>query len=158
MGGVSNDRSLTSSMLIMSVFQTCKNSRKDECADEEDHESRSDHVTAMLLMFSTLSCRKLHVALFAMNMRLRLENSCDSLYERFRCVHGCRGRAGRSVGVAMGVRVKFDIVVLCDRDILRSLSAELYSLIIHLLPGEHTLDAEPAGAYRFTGWSPKTSS
>jgi hypothetical protein len=92
---------------------------EDESANKCNHKRRSYHGTAMPFVLSTLSCSQLDVALFAVYMWLWLKHTCDGLNNRLgrSCWSGCR--AGRGMDVLVRVRVKFDIIVLCDCCILR---------------------------------------
>jgi hypothetical protein len=91
---------------------------EDESAKKCNHKRRSYHSTAMSFVLSTLPCSQLDVALFAVHMWLWLEHTCDGLNNRLgrSCWSGCRARRGMDVLVR--VRVKFNIIVLCNCCIL----------------------------------------
>jgi hypothetical protein len=130
---------------------------KDECTQEAYHKGRGYHAATMLLVLSTLSRCELYVALFAMDMGLWLEHSCYGLNKRLGCIVCLRSRQGRDVGVLMAVGMEFDIVILCYYSVLMGVSADISGIKWHRIRGL-TAEVDSDGVYRFTGWSPNTSS
>jgi hypothetical protein len=145
-------------MSLASDNHACGYDTKDESAEKTDHKGRSYHGAAMTFVCSTFSCSQLDVALFAVHMWFWLENACDGLNNGFgRICCWCGRRAVRGVDRLVGMRVKFDIIVLCNCCILNIRSAR-YLSEEGLESCKRTPDVDPDGVYRLTGWSLKTSS
>lgn len=77
---VEDEYSLMTTVLFP-VHVTDQNDTKYKGTSKSYHESRSHHTAAMSFVLTSQASGLLNVALLAMNMRLRLENTGDSLRE-----------------------------------------------------------------------------
>jgi hypothetical protein len=73
----------------------------------------------MPLVLAALARSELDIALLTVYVWFRPEHACDCFDNRLGCNRRWRFRARRSVDVFVGVRDKFNIVVLGDCSILR---------------------------------------
>jgi hypothetical protein len=68
---------------LMSVDNSHGYDSEDEGTQKTDHERRCNHRAAMFLILPSLACCGLNVALFAVDMRFRLEHTSNRGYDRF---------------------------------------------------------------------------
>jgi hypothetical protein len=107
-------------MPLMLVYRVCDCNAQEERACECDHEGYRYHCAAMSLVRAALTRGELDIALLTVYVWFRSQHARDRFDNRARCIRDRRRGAGRSVSVFVGVREKFNIVVLSYCSILRT--------------------------------------
>jgi hypothetical protein len=106
-------------MPLRLVYHVCDRNSEEQGTRECYHKGDRYHSAAMPLVFAALTRGELDIALLTVCVWFRPKHTSDRFDNRLGCIRDRRRRAGRNVGVFVGMREKLNIIVLGDCSVLR---------------------------------------